>query len=148
MTSNATVFIISTMTAPVSYGFYEDRDGLPIMKDKIIIAGGAGIPSMKSGFGEVSADVEGRPLWTADGLVTPIPADRYEKLKEHPVFKKHMAKGYLRVVSTDIRGNHGAVKKIAADMDRDGFQLLSAKNVKARVSTKTPGEDTDDYFRV
>jgi hypothetical protein len=78
-----THYILSTMTDSISYAFYNDVDGLPVMRDKVTIKGGTGLPSHTSGFGEVSNDGEGKPMWTPDGVVTPISDERYDQARHH-----------------------------------------------------------------
>lgn len=135
---NNKVYIVSTMTGDVSYCFWHNIAGLPRIKDKITIRGGANLPSVKSGFGEMSADGEGTPMWTPAGVVTPLRADRYELLKEHEVFKKHVAGGYITVSNKDITENHKAVKKITEGMEpRDAFAQLNADNYKSKVAITT-----------
>ena len=68
-----TKYVLSTMTNSVSYAIWGNVGDLPVMRQKVTIKGGAGLPSISSGFGEVSKDGEGSPLWTADGVITPIP---------------------------------------------------------------------------
>lgn len=131
------VYVISTMTAAVSYCFYDKVDGMPIVRDKVTIHGGAGIPSLRSGFGEASKDSEGHPLWTAEGIVTTLSDERYEKVKDHNLFKKHLERGYLKVVKQDIAGNHKAVKEVVRDMTaRDGFAQLTPSTAKQRLKAK------------
>jgi hypothetical protein len=132
------VYIISTMSGDVSYCFWNTIGGVPRIKDKITIRGGAGLPSVRSGFGEMSADGEGTPMWTASGIVTPLRADRYELLKDHEVFKKHVAKGLISISNRDITDNHKAVKKAVEGMEaHDGFAQLTPKNYKSKVSITT-----------
>lgn len=135
---NNKVYIISTMTGDVSYCFWTNVAGLPRIKDKITIRGGANLPSVKNGFGEMSADGEGTPMWTPAGVVTPIRADRYELLKDHEVFKKHVAGGFITVSNKDITDNHKAVKKIVEGMEaRDSRAQLTPSTFKSRVAITT-----------
>ncbi|QJB22071.1 hypothetical protein XccvBFoX7_gp13 [Xanthomonas phage FoX7] len=132
------VYVISTMTSSVSYTFYEVVDNLPRVKDKIVIHGGANLPSMRSGFGEVSQDGEGSPMWTAAGIVTPISTERYEKLKDHHIFQKHLAAGRVSVSEKDVEGNHREVKRIVSGMEaRDGFAQLTPTTFKQKVKVTT-----------
>lgn len=135
---NNRVYITSTMTGDVSYCFWNTIGGLPRIKDKITIRGGAGLPSVKSGFGEMSSDGEGTPMWTAAGVVTPLRSDRYNLLKEHEVFKKHVAAGRVTVSNSDITDNHRAVKKIVDGMEkRDKFAQLTPDTYKTKVKVST-----------
>lgn len=146
-----TMYILSTMTNSVSYAFYQNVGNLPVMRDKVTIKGGTGLPSLKSGFGEAGRDGEGTPIWTAEGVVTPIPDDRYEILKDHHLFKKHIEHGFLKVLSKDITDNHKAVKKEVETMvKRDGFAQLNAQTIKehAKVKVSTEHIDNDVQFRM
>ena len=140
------VHILSTMTSPVSYCFYDYVNDLPVVRKRVTVAGGAGLPSLKSGFGEVGSDQEGKPLWTADGIVSRVSANDYDLLKDHPVFKKHLAKGYLKVVSSEVDGNHKKVKELASDMAQDGFRQLTPSTARLRVKTGSPLQEDD--FRI
>lgn len=139
------VYVVSTMTSSVSYCFWKTIDGLPRIEDKITIRGGANLPSSKSGFGEMSQDGEGTPMWTAAGVVTPIRADRYNKLKDHELFKKHLERGYISITSQDITGNHKAVKKIVSGMEAvDGFAQLTPATYKQRIKITTKTKEMED----
>lgn len=125
------VYIVSTMTAPVSYCFWDSVDGLPVKRDSITINGGAHIPSTRSGFGIMTQGAEGQPIWTADGVVTRVPAERYALLKDNEIFKKHLARGLLAVVGSDISENHRAVKKVVSDMKQgDQFKQYTPESYK------------------
>jgi hypothetical protein len=72
--SKKTFYVISKMTNSVSYCFYTERrnpNDVPSIREKITILGGCGMPSHRSGFGERTEDIQGQPLWVADGIVMP-----------------------------------------------------------------------------
>lgn len=147
-----TVYILSTMTNSVNYRTYhfvgdaasQVKNGpgpLPVPDPRpILIRGGAGIPSGKSGIGEVSNDAEGKPLWTPRGVVTPITDEEYERLKEHWLFKKHLAGNYVKVINSDISHNTKEIRRqVEMDMQpQDEFAQLSKKTIKQRIKVKTP----------
>lgn len=151
-----TQYILSTMTSGVSYTFYdlpeqkyingkEVDPGLPRVKGQIHIAGGKGIPSLDRGFGEMSKDDQGYPMWTPSGMVTPISDEAYANLKEHPIFQKHVDGGFLKVLNSDISTNHAAVDKIAATMtERDGAAQLTPSTIKDKIKGLTPEIRTGD----
>lgn len=151
-------YILSTMTGAVSYAFYNyvgnaDSKGaglLPVIRKKITIFGGAGIPSNRSGFGEMSNDAEGQPMWTASGIITPVSEEDYEVLKDHELFRKHVDGGYLKVINEDIRGNHKAVQKQVRSMEeKDTSAQLTPQTIKSRVKVKTPLElEQETQFRL
>lgn len=144
-----TVYVISTMTQNVSYNLYDTtKRDQPIFLKGILIRGGAGINSARSGFGEMQSDAEGRPIWTAEGFVTPISEADWEILKENKVFKKHMDAGYIKTTKSDIVGNHRAVQKESRGMQRDGFQPLNKDTIKQKVKVSTSFAPQESEFRL
>lgn len=142
-----TQYILSTMTNSVSYANWGKAGDLPVMRNKVTIKGGTGLPSISSGFGEVSKDGEGTPLWTADGVITPISDEQYDLIKDHKLFKQHIEKGFIKVLKQDISGNHKAVKHEVASMERrDGFAQLTpatlGEHTKVKISTREIENDT------
>ncbi len=146
-----TKYVLSTMTNAVSYAFFNDVGGLPVIRDKVTIKGGAGLPSLTAGFGEVSKDDEGSPMWTPDGVVTPLSDERYDLVKDHPLFKKHIDKGVLKVINHDITGNHKEVQKQTRSMEKkDGFAQLNPATIGQHCKVKISKDsiDSDAQFRV
>lgn len=143
-------FVLSTMTNSVNYRIYANVGDLPTPVDSIIIHGGAGIPSMKSGFGEMAKDSEGMPIWTAEGMVTTLTDERYSVLKDHWLFKKHIDSGHIKVVDHDIRGNHKAIVRETKSMQaRDGFAQLTKETLKQSIKVKANSEmEADAQFRL
>lgn len=130
-------FILSTMTSAVSYAFFTHAGDLPVIRAKVTIKGGANLPSANSGNGEKGEDGEGFPIWTADGIVTPITDEQYDRLKDHQLFKKHLDKGLVKVLDKDISHNHKAIQSAVRDMtQRDDFAQLTPDTIKqhSRVS--------------
>lgn len=146
------VYIVSTMTDSISYNFYtevKEKNEVPQLIEKFTIRGGRGMPSNKSGFGEQVEDLNGHPLWVADGVVTRVPADKYERLKNHWLFIKHEKAGRLRVINEDITGNHKKVRQITRSMEgADSHALLTRETLKTRVKVKTPAADDGDGHRI
>lgn len=140
-------YILSKMTQSVSYTNWATVDGVPIAKEQITIQGGAGIPSLRSGFGNQSSNAEGRPIWTADGVLTKVGENQYAVLKDHPVFKKHLKSGLLQVVSRDISRNHSEVARAARDMIGDSFQILSKDTLKQKIKVTTATAEQQDGIR-
>jgi hypothetical protein len=141
-----TVYVISTMTNSISYCRYRKVGDLPILQDKVTVRGGAGLPSLKSGFGEQHQTDEGIPMWTAEGVVTPVSDENYDILKEHWLFQKHMKEGFLKVVNHDILGNHKEVKHEVGSMrKRDDFAQLTNDDVKNRkITVKTISSEHEE----
>lgn len=138
------VYVLSTMAHAVSYAVYQDVAGLPTMRKSITIFGGAGLPSERSGFGDQLTTEDGRPIWTADGYVTPVSDSDYEILKDHRLFKNHMDAGYLKVVNYDITGNYKEVKKLVSGMEDDGKRQLNKETMKTKAKVKTASNSSDD----
>lgn len=135
------IYILSTMTNSVSYAFFDRVGDLPVMRKKVTIQGGAGLPSIRSGFGEVTRDGEGSPMWTASGMITPISDEQYAALKDHVLFNKHIDGGFIKVLNQDISGNHKAVEKHVQTMNkRDEFAQLTKDTLKQRIKVKGPLE--------
>ncbi len=142
-----TQYVISRLVNSVSYCFWNDpvsTNGLPFLREKITISGGAGLPSIKSGFGDLSADGNGIPLWTADGTVNAVSDSQYEKLKDHTIFKRHVENGLIRVVTKDVSGNHKEVKKITSGMEKDGFAQLTPSTYSGKVKPISGNVDGND----
>lgn len=139
------------MTNSVSYAFFQNAGDLPVMRDKVTIKGGANIPSIKNGFGDMSQDEEGIPIWTPQGVVTSLKDERYALVKDHPLFKKHIEKGVLKIINHDISGDHKAVKKHLIGMTAsDDYAQLTPATLKKKTSVKmsTQSIDSDVQFKV
>lgn len=132
-------YVLSVMANAVSYCFYTTPQPgvVPAVRKKVRIEGGTGIPSVGSGIGHREADVAtGVPLWTADGVVTPIKDEDYAELVDHKVFKSHLESGMIKVINSDISANHSAISKTAQHMGSDDFKPLNKTTVKnLKVST-------------
>lgn len=138
------VFIISTMAADVSYTLYrrsgEGRELRHSAVKNILIRGGQGV--LRKG-----------DIYAPDnGIVTEIADDDYAVLKDNPVFKSHMDKGFIRVVDTD---NKRTVAKVvenemspeddsaqltAADFASDAANLKDGETLKIDGKTVAPGK--------
>lgn len=149
-------YIVSTMANSVSYNTYnfigdpKSKQGvLPVVKDKIVIHGGAGMPSLRSGFGEMTKDQDGVPMWTAEGVVTSVTDAQLAVLQDHWLFKKHQDSGHVRVLTKDVTGNHKAVVKEVASMESDerfgllkkGDKRIAASQVKVKTISQETGLD-------
>lgn len=146
-----TQYILSTMTNSVSYANWGKVGDLPVMKNKVTIKGGTGLPSISSGFGEVTKDGEGSPLWTASGMITPISDEQYDLIKDHKLFKQHIEKGLIKVLKSDISGNHKAVQSATSNMiKRDGFAQLTPATIGEHTKVKISNREieADTQFRM
>lgn len=141
-------YILSTMTSAVSYCFYieaKDEGSLPTVRKRVTIHGGKGLPSLTSGLGEVSKDDTGSPLWTPNGVITPVSDEAYEELKNHEVFIRHLDKKYIKVVNEDISRNNRAIDKEVSSMaEYDKSALLTPATAKERLAGVMPRASTGD----
>jgi hypothetical protein len=148
-----TKYVLSTMTNSVSYRNYkyigdagatQNQSLLPIPADTVIIRGGANRPSQSSGFGEQEKDINGNVLWTPRGVVTTLTDEEYDRVKDHWLFKKHMAGGYLEVLDNDISSDHKKVARVAANMEgQDPGAQLTKDTIAQRIKVKTPDKELD-----
>ena len=141
-------YILSTMVHDVAYTFYNQNKDYPAEVGKVLLRGGASIPSETSGLGEMSRDLSGKPIWTAQGVVTTVSDSDYEKLKDHKVFKDHLAGGLVKVINHDITGSNREIEKHAMAMGSDPFAQLTPSTLKQRVKVKTGTPETEDDFRL
>jgi len=136
-----TVRILSTMSEDVAYTVYEQTNDLPVEKRKIIIQGGAG-KATKKGFGDMMTDSEGIPLWTPRGLVTPLKDETFSLLKENPVFKRQLERGFLKLVD-DVGSDHDKVAKQTQSMNNDDKSApLNENNIKKRLGPEARKDPT------
>lgn len=152
-----TKYVLSKMTNAVSYRNYRyigDRNAtqnqslLPVPTDTVIIRGGANRPSQRGGFGEAAQDISGNVLWTPRGVVTTLTDEEYDRVKDHWLFKKHMANGMLAIVGEEVVGNHKKVARITEDMEgQDPGALLTKDTIAQKIKVKTPSEElvTDGF---
>jgi len=112
-----TYFVYSTMTSGVDYAFYarntSPQGGVNKTRKVISIKGGANSPTSPM-----------KGLITPKGVVTTIEDSDYELLKNHLVFKQHLAAGHVTVerskakVDTVVKNmtpKDGSAVAIAAD---------------------------------
>lgn len=137
-------YVLSTMANAVNYTFYTEGGDLPRVKHKILVQGGATLPSRTRGFGEMSKASDGTPMWTPSGIVTPVTPENLEMLKGHPVFKKHLEAGLVKILEKDLTTNHKEVAKAASDMSADGFAQLTAKTINQRIKASVGHPDGDN----
>lgn len=95
-----TVHVYSTLTAGNDYVFYKnDLHGLPQAEKTITVKGGANVPDKVTGLVMPFSHTE---LSDSD----------YEALKEHPLFKLHVANRYIRVQKTATKNEEKATKDL------------------------------------
>ena len=132
------------MTNSISYATFKNAGDLPVLRQKVTIKGGAGLPSTTGGFGEVSKDAEGAPMWTPSGMVTPISDAQYDAIKDHAVFKRHVEKGFIKVLNKDISDSHKEVQKQVQTMQqRDGFAQLNKDTIGQHTKVKISQNSID-----
>jgi hypothetical protein len=149
-----TVYVLSKMTNGVSYRNYRlvgdansKQGALPVPTDTVIIRGGADRPSQKGGFGEAAEDFNGNVLWTPRGVVTKLTDEEYDRVKEHWLFKKHLAGGYLAIVDSNTADNHKKITRVVEDMEgQDPAAQLTKSTVAQRIKVKTPVKEIEQGY--
>lgn len=144
------IYVFSTHSQSINFSFFDMVGDMPIRNTakSIIIKGGAGIPSDTSGYGIVSKSESGRPIWTPEGHVTPLSESDYERLKGHKKFIEYLEKGYFKVLNSDISDNSRQISKNAAQMEHDGFGLLTKDNIDKRIKVSIGLGQQEDSHRL
>lgn len=144
--------VISTLTDSVLYAAYDrSNPDSPTISRAIHVAGGAGLPSARSGFGDFSEDVTSAPMWTPAGVVTIITDDQAEFLEAHPLFQIHKQNGFVKIIQHDVDGNHRDIKEVVADMEQgDKASLLDDKKTKTigKVTAGGPSSEAENAHRI
>lgn len=117
----STQYILSTLTnslifvkyAPVQLDSKGVPTGAPRALRRIRVAGGANRPNM-IGRGEVSTDNEGVPMWTPEGVCSPVLEEDLKWLMQDPSFKQFIAMRHIKIVDTDLNSNRGEMRKVIA----------------------------------
>lgn len=120
-------YILSTLTNPFIFVKYGEPQpgGIPPMLRRIKIAGGANRPSLR-GFGEMSTDNEGVPMWTPRGMVSPVSDEDFEWLQENQGFKNFLQAGLMKMTDRDPGNNHDRIAKLTSDMaKRDSMSPIT-----------------------
>lgn len=100
-----TVHIYSTLTAGNDYVFYkQDAHGLPQAEKIISVKGGANVPDKVTGLVLPCSHTE-------------LTDEEYEALKEHSLFKLHVANGFIRVSKTETKDTAKATKDLVKEDD-------------------------------
>lgn len=95
-----TVYILSTLSSGVDYCTYKEApNGSKVIDKRISINGGANVVNYKT-------------LLTPRGIVTSISEEDYALLENNPVFKIHLANGFVKV----LKKNPNDVEKAVIDL--------------------------------
>lgn len=114
-----TVYIYSTLTSSNKYTFYKRfPNGQTAVEKEILIAGGA--------------NVADKHFITPRGVSTPVSDEDFEKLQSHPVFKKHVANGFIRF------------SKVKEDADKVAKDL-EEKDKSAPLTEETIGQSVEFF---
>lgn len=116
------IYITSKMAAPVTYAFYtQGANKINVVTDEITIKGGADVINRKT-------------LETPSGAVTELSEEKFNKLKSHPLFKKHLEDGFLAVLGTEKEAN-----KADKNLNKDTSKQLTPNdyNKKGKKTPKT-----------
>lgn len=111
--------ILSTLTSSFVFVKYaESVEGqLPVKLRRIRIAGGANTPTNK-GFGDMSSDHRGTPMWTPSGMVTTVDDDDMKWLGEDRTFNQFVDAGLIQVMSeagAEFKDNHKKLSREVRD---------------------------------
>lgn len=124
--------VVSTLTCNFTFVKYhplQTGQQIPVAARRIRIFGGANRPGMK-GYGDMTTDNEGVPLWTAAGFATQVSDEDMKWLSEDPSFKAFVDGGNLKVLEGDKRDiSHDRIKRIvAAEMSAGDSHAPMTKN--------------------
>lgn len=120
-----THYIVSTLSAPVTYTFYGALSGnMKKVIKEITINGGANVANK-------------RTLVTPSGVPTQVSADELEMLKKHPVFKKHEASGHVKIVNTGYQEEAEKAAKDMAEKDTSAPRTPKDYEKEGKKSPKT-----------
>lgn len=133
--------ILSTLTSSfmfVQYGPPVEGQFPPVLR-RIRIQGGANTPTNK-GFGDVSSDHRGTPMWTPRGMVTSVDDEDMTWLSADSTFKNFVDNGLLQVMSdagAEFKNNHKKlVREVEDNMSAgDTHRPIVAQN-DARMSAR------------
>lgn len=145
--------ILSTLTSGFVFVLYNEAPAgqLPTSQRRIRIAGGANTPSNK-GFGEMTSDEKGNPIWTPRGMVTTVEDEDMKWLLEDRSFKGFVDAGLLQVMSeagAEFEHNH---KKLSREVEDNmtpvdshaPLQGNSDSRIQARIKVTTGSLDSFD----
>lgn len=110
-------FVVSTMAADVEYVVYKRlADGKELRNTpvrSIRIKGGQGVMLRKS------------LVTPQNGVVTPVSAEDADILKDHPVFKKHEKRGFVRLVDYESERKTAQLVNTEMEAEDDSAQLTT-----------------------
>jgi hypothetical protein len=111
-------FILSSLTNDTKYCFWEKKaENLVVVKKEILIKGGANVADKKT-------------LVTPNGASTEVSDEELALLKENPSFKRHLERGFVKIVETD---NKYKAKEESEKLDKkDGSAQLTPEVYKKR----------------
>lgn len=112
-------YIASKLAAAVDYAFYtKGANKINVVTDTIHVNGGADV-------------INKRSLETPQGVVTEIDDEKLDKLKSHPVFKKHVADGFITILA-----NEKDAKKAEKDLEKDKSRQLTPDDYEKKGKKK------------
>lgn len=81
-------YVYSTLTNGQSYASYTNSNGMPRIDRQVNIDGGANVANKR--------------LITPLGVATKVNDDDLEFLNRHPVFKRHMDRGFIKISRRNV----------------------------------------------
>ena len=110
--------VISTLGADTVYTDWESHGGPHKAVKQVLVKGGAGIISPLTLAGSVRA--------APDGVSTEISNEDAEFLSNHPHFREHQKRGFVKIISMDKNAN-----TVAQSMEKDdGSRPRNAADVE------------------
>lgn len=136
-----TKFVLSTATASTRFQGFGDTPpgGVHTVVRQVMVHGGNNIASIKSGFGDMTADEQGIPMWTPKGTVTRVTDEDAKFLEEHPTFQIGVNAGFYTILDTDPGQDHKKIAKIAASelKNADKSAPLTNETLAQKVKVST-----------
>ncbi len=126
-----TKFVLSTATASTKFQKNGETPpgGVHTIIRHVMVHGGSNLASIKSGYGDMSQDDQGVPMWTPRGVVTRVSDEDAAFLEAHPTFQIGVKAGFYSIMDNDPGTDHKKIAKIVAAgelNDRDGSAPLTS----------------------
>lgn len=121
-------YILSSLSNDVKYCFWSKvGPNVVVVKKEILIKGGANVADKKT-------------LVTPNGVSTEVSDDDLAMLSKNPSFKRHLERGFLRIVETE---NKYKAKEEAEKMDKKDKSAQTTKETYKKRGRKAPATKKD-----
>lgn len=137
--TNSFIFVKYSKPVLGSKGNYV-KDPQPLRR--ILIAGGANRPNSR-GTGEYTTDNNGIPMWTPNGIITPVDDLDIQWMMEDRGFKSFIDAGHIRVLNKDIGSDTSKIRKEVENgmVQRDAMSPLLPDDPRFKKSFKPSDPD-------